>query len=505
MDIALRLLGEGGDLDARGVSVTEELLQRFLAAAPHDEHGDAVLTDADFSRATFLSTATFAGCVFRGDALFDGATFKDDAQFGQATFKQTAWFAEATFLDAWFSSATFSGDAVFSGATFKDDSGFASAIFEHIAWFNFATFKHVARFDDATFKDATRFEKSRFRGTVDFRRATFKQTRTVGPLLACRGLVLDGVLFKQPVRIEASTPGLCCHQAQFDGGVQFWLRWARVVLDDTYLANPSTLAGIPRLTDDGLAIEEQQLARAWRRLLTREISERPRLLSLQRADVAGLGLSKVELADCRFAGAHNLDKLRMEADVSLVAAPTRPGRDRRQVIAEERTWRAQHSSRWTAPLWPDWTGAAPEVLEPGQIAGLYRALQKGREDNHDEPGAADFYYGEMEMRRHARSSPASGNASSFAGGASRGRAERSILTVYWLVSGYGLRAWRALACLAAVIAGFAIAFHLIGFTTPPRPASYWTSLLYAFRATLSLTDNEVKLTAWAGCSRLCCG
>jgi hypothetical protein len=26
--------------------------------------------------------------------------------------------------------------------------------------------------------------------------------------------------------------------------------------------------------------------------------------------------------------------------------------------------------------------------------------------------------------------------------------------------------------------------------------SYWTSLLYAFRATLSLTDDEVKLTAW---------
>jgi hypothetical protein len=32
------------------------------------------------------------------------------------------------------------------------------------------------------------------------------------------------------------------------------------------------------------------------------------------------------------------------------------------------------------------------------IAGLYRALRKGREDARDEPGAADFYYGEMEMR-----------------------------------------------------------------------------------------------------------
>ena len=127
------------------------------------------------------------------------------------------------------------------------------------------------------------------------------------------------------------------------------------------------------------------------------------------------------------------------------------------------------------------------MLEAGQIAGLYRALRKGREDIKDEPGAADFYYGEMEMRRRARRTT---------GTASRGQAERGVLTAYWLVSGYGLRAWRALAGLAAITALFAVAFHLIGFTQPPRPVSYWTSLLYAFRATLSLTDTDVKLTAW---------
>jgi hypothetical protein len=92
----------------------------------------------------------------------------------------------------------------------------------------------------------------------------------------------------------------------------------------------------------------------------------------------------------------------------------------------------------------------------------------------------------MEMRRRARRG----------GEASRGRVERAILTAYWLVSGYGLRAWRALAWLAALIASFALAFHLIGFVRPPQPDSYWTSLLYAFRSTLSLADDEVKLTAW---------
>ena len=126
---------------------------------------------------------------------------------------------------------------------------------------------------------------------------------------------------------------------------------------------------------------------------------------------------------------------------------------------------------------------------------MYRALRKGREDVKDEPGAADFYYGEMEMRRLARR-PVNPIGAGRIGAASRGRVERWILTAYWLVSGYGLRAWRAVAGLAAVTALFAVAFHFVGFAVPPRPVSYWTSLLYAFRATLSLTDDQVKLTAW---------
>jgi hypothetical protein len=141
-------------------------------------------------------------------------------------------------------------------------------------------------------------------------------------------------------------------------------------------------------------------------------------------------------------------------------------------------------------------GGGPDgCVDPGQIAGLYRALRKGREDIKDEPGAADFYYGEMEMRRHAR--PLSGSTPDGQSGAiSRGQVERGILTAYWLVSAYGLRAARAVAALAVVTALLAVAFHLVGFAVPPRPVSYWTSLLYAFRATLSLTDDQVKLTAW---------
>jgi len=93
------------------------------------------------------------------------------------------------------------------------------------------------------------------------------------------------------------------------------------------------------------------------------------------------------------------------------------------------------------------------------LAASYRELRKGREDAKDEPGAADFYYGECEMRRHD-----SGTA----------KAERLILWAYWLLSGYALRAWRAFVALAAIIvfAGTVLAFW--GFPDPApsfRPAA----------------------------------
>ena len=76
------------------------------------------------------------------------------------------------------------------------------------------------------------------------------------------------------------------------------------------------------------------------------------------------------------------------------------------MIAEERAWRARPKRpdrsrrRWAAPRWPDWLERpARTCWTPGRSPGLYRALRKGREDVKDEPGAADFYYGEMEMRR----------------------------------------------------------------------------------------------------------
>ena len=549
---ALKVLGETGAIDARGVLITRVLLERVMAATRRGVNEEPLITDCQFRGATFSDAAMFGGVTFTGHAWFGGATFSDGADFRGATFSDDAEFTDVTFTgSAWFDRATFSSGAVFNGATFggytgferatfSDAADFRDATFSGEAWFDFgATFTGPARFDEATFSnkawfgeatfsaeagfggatfsdeawfvgatfsDEARFGEVIFERRASFARARFDRARQLGPLLAYRGLVLDDVQFAQPVQIEVSSNGVCCRRARFTGGVQFRLRWASVLLDDTDLAAPSILAGIPRLSSEELAQQEEQIVTTWQQELAGEISERPQLMSLRRANVAGLGLSNVSAADCRFAGAHNLDKLRLESDVSFAESRSllvwRGGWTwgGRQVIAEERTWRARPTRSghrlWMTPRWPDWLDEdRPEMLDPGQITGLYRALRKGREDAKDEPGAADFYYGEMEMRRLARR-PVHTVGGTRVGDASRGRVERWILTAYWLVSGYGLRAWRAVAWLAVVTALLAVAFHFAGFTVPPLPVSYWTSLLYAFRSTLSLTDNQVTLTAW---------
>jgi len=501
---ALKLVSETGTIDACGTPITSSLLEQVLAATPRGENGEPLIKGCRFDRATFQGTATFDRATFQGTATFDRATFSGDATFDQARFGGYVRFSKATFNgnvkfnksvfedeatfglavfrgSVAFDEARFGGGAWFSAARFGGGAWFAGAAFGSGAWFAESTFQSTATFDQATFSGDATFDGTTFKHSAGFDGVRFEQARQIGPLLAYRGLVLDNAQFAQPVQIEISSTGVCCRRARFPGGVQFRLRWARVVLDDTDLAAPSVLAGIPRLSSEELARREEQIARAWQRLLKDEISVRPQLLSLRRADVAGLGLSNVSAADCRFAGAHNLDKLRLESDVSFATAPSPVGLGGRggggrEVIAEERAWRVdpqradRSRRRWVDldPRWPGWLGDKPDVLDPGQIAGLCRALRKGREDVKDEPGAADFYYGEMEMRRHRPVN--SRNAGDQSSATVQGRVERGILTAYWLVSGYGLRASRALATLLLILALATVGFVHGGFASSTTTA-----------------------------------
>jgi hypothetical protein len=452
---------------------------------------------AGFTDATFQDNASFAKATFAENARFDRARFRHRANFGGASFGSGVSFRKAGFGQvAKFLSATFAGEASFRDAVFGDEAGFdearfgagisfrdtafgrlasfSRATFGDRAWFTGAGFEHGARFAAATFEGRSRFDKvtfagraafddSRFVGSVSFegaryddvsfRFAVFEQARRVGPLSATRMVTLDRASFSQLADFELGAPLLSLAGTRFQEGVNMRVEAGEVAFDSADFGGPSIV------------------------LAPRSAGEPARVVSLRGANVAQLTLSNLDLSACRFAGAHNLDGLRLEGEPRFGRAPGGFLGTRRQMLAEEQEWRAGREKRRRARRWgPPAAVVFPleklgriEQLKPESLASLYRGLRKGREDNADAPGAADFYYGEMEMRRHARE-----------GGS---RTERAILTLYWLVSGYGLRASRALVALLATIVVFALLFWSVGFD--PRP-TFTRSLLFSAGSTSSL-------------------
>jgi uncharacterized protein YjbI with pentapeptide repeats len=412
--------------------------------------------EADFSTARFEAEAGFGKVIFRGPARFHGAIFKahrtDTAASSNANDGNTPNFREATFQDAYFDEAIFEGSADFLEATFHGWAGFNKATFEQLAGFGGVQFRKQVGFDGTVFEDAAWFG-----GT------SFEQRVRLGPMRVGGELTLGKAVASQRFVLETEAQLLSCSQAEFAGGVLLQISGSDISLDNADLKAPSILVGTTQL-------------KGGRTEPTDPKTRMPRLISLRGADVGGLTISNVDLGPCRFAGAHNLDKLRIE-QCSFPLAPHGWRWTSRQTLAEEHHWRelqyvTSPNAEWFVRLGdhshgpPTEHGWYPstcrdsslpwceEVTQPAQIAGIYRSLRKGREDNRDEPGAADFYYGEMEMRRHA---------------ASWWSVEWMLLTLYWLVSGYALRAWRAFATLLLVLIIAAGLFSTVGFKPPDSP------------------------------------
>jgi uncharacterized protein YjbI with pentapeptide repeats len=531
---ALERIAEGGHLDARGVHVTASLLERVLAAAPSDAEGYPHLQRADFRRCRFEPDASFTRVRFEGRTRFDAARFDGTNELGGPDEpNESADFTEARFDGAvWFEAARFAGEARFAGASFAGATWFTSTRFRASGRFDDATFgadvsfhqaqfredAHLSRarftgdlsateatvgqdavFSEAAFDRATVFAGSRVGGIADFTRSAFTASRQLGPLAAGR-VLLGETVWHARARIQVVTTLVEGQGARFLDGVHIEVDRGRapsvgLELDGADLTAPSIVgqggpfAGL-RVGAGGDGDAETDL---------------PQLLSLRGADVAGLALSRVDLGRCLFDGAHNLDRLRTDAVRFAVPPPGR--RTRRDVIAEERLWRAAHAlgarsrDRWAPDIVPGPERTEPAVLRADQVAALYRSLRRGREALKDEPGAADLYYGEMEMRRQATSPRhPRGEQGSGRSRPATAAGEHLILTLYWLTSGYGLRAWRALAALSALVvaAGFVLtAWGLHDSGPPAERATLADALLISARAaTAVLAGPDARLTAF---------
>ncbi|WP_331752001.1 pentapeptide repeat-containing protein [Streptomyces sp. NBC_00829] len=421
----LAALAPDADIDHRGTPFSEDLLARLLDALRDPTTQHPTLGHARFDGAAFAGPARFGGAIFNHGASFDGATFTYAAWFNQATFSGIATFNQATFTYAvWFDGATFTGTAAFGGAAFTGNASFGSATFTGAVQFPGATFTRDVMFTGARFKDAP----------------------WLGPLVCGGAVRLGSAVFEAPVTMVIAARELWLTRTRFASTAALRLRHTEVDLSGTMLEYPITVAAEPAPFTGPLArpLSEEVLT-------GRDASVRVRNLS--GVDAAHLALTDVDLSECRFVGAVHLDQLRMDGRTTFARPPIGWHRrglvplrwSRRRTLVEEHHWRAAAAGHPAAGYEPSVREWQPEPYDlglaripgPETLAALYRQLRKALEDSKNEPGAADFYYGECEMRRHDRTGTL--------------WAERALLTVYWALAGYGLRASRALAWLAAAM------------------------------------------------------
>ncbi|MFE6131763.1 pentapeptide repeat-containing protein, partial [Streptomyces sp. NPDC056437] len=356
-------------------------------------------------------------------------------------------FDDVTFSDrADFSRAAFSGHAEFGGANFAGHAGFLRTEFSGPAGFGGATFTDYAEFGGATFTGHTEFGGATFLGDARFAGATFETAGHLGPLTCLGSLRLSRARFGGPVTLEAAAARVECQRTRWDSTAALRLRYATVDLSDAVFEYPLSITARP-----APFMAEGQLVGS---------DAGVRMASLQGADAAHLVLHDVNLSACLLSGTVHLDQLRLEGECPLVPAPSGFRRrglfpvwwTTRQTLAQEQYWRAaQGRAGWAA------APAGVEVVAPAGLAPVYRQLRKSLEDSKNEPDAADFYYGEMEMRRHDRKRPGP---------------ERALLALYWAVSGYGLRATRAVGCLLGAMAITVLVMMLWGLPMDdPKPAT----------------------------------
>ncbi|MEU5128398.1 pentapeptide repeat-containing protein [Streptomyces mobaraensis] len=458
-------LRPGARVDHRGTTFADDLLDALLGALYDEASGRAVVGHAAFEEALFRTGARFTGAVFPDGACFDGATFLGRADFNDAAFGDETSFRKASFLDhAWFHDARFTGHAGFGEARFRRDAGFSRARFPAGAGFARAAFHDSAHFSAARLAGEVCFREADFHGDcyfgatvfhdgVTFRGAAFRTAPALGPL-ACRGtLDLSWTRFLGTTTLEAAAGFVDCRKSSWASGAALRLRYATVDLVDVIAEQALSVTAHPRAFlsgADGCRPFEEVVASG---------DPGVRVRSLSGSDAANLALNDLDLSSCLFGGALHLDRLGLEGCCVFARTPVRrlpllPVRRwaPRQVLAEEHHWRAARGSRGWTPA-PEGVGVRP----PAALASTYRQLRTSLENGRNHPGAGDFHYGEMEMRRHS-------------GERTDGR--RTLLLLYWAVSGYALRVGRTLLWLLATTLATVAAVALWGLPPePPRAAT----------------------------------
>lgn len=451
----------------------------------------AVLGDgALFSGAEFRGIADFSGAQISHGATFLGTVFRDRALFADTRFGRKTNFTRTNFgIGSQFTDSVFGDEVRFSQASFSDRCGFQRSFFAGLLLFDNVTFgtdfsfsetrvEGESRWDWCRFGDRAGFVEARFVGRAAFYGAQFAPDSQLGPIVASAQVVLVGATLFRPRVMQLSAPEIVASRLSLPNGARLQIRWAEVDLSDCHFVGPTTVSTLHRPASAHGEMIDRNTVAPWRE------PWRARLVSLVSSDLSNLVLTDVDLAACHFMHASNMDKLKLEGSTNFAPAPRSMGwRFPREALAEEHEWRASRSHRLAAlrnrgwypaiaqPRLPRGRGRALSIAGPSSLSGMYRSLRKSREDSNNEPGAADFYCGEMEMRRL---------------GAPVLSAERLILKLYQVVAGYGLRATVPVLLTIALILGASGFLLAEGYSRTAAPTSYGASVVQTTEAVMSV-------------------
>lgn len=443
-------------------------------------------SEAGFARVTFASSARFHGARFGARANFTesrfaayadfgGAHFGDKFQMVKVSFMASPFFVGASFgararLTHWhvggdlnMRSTHFLGDVSLHGADVEGDAILKNASFDGLVDVGSVNIGGSAYFGSISLNLADRFGPLRAAGRIDLRAAIVRSPCALN--VSGSEVELSDIRFLAPARITIGSGEVFLERLESD---------SRLVVT----------------TPEPVGVRYPP----------------PRLLSVRAADLAGVLISGLDVRALRFEGAEGIDGLRIESGATFADAPRGP-RTHREAIAEEHAMRAGQccGDDWYPKECQSRSGLSHSRVGRAELARIYRGLRKAREDARDAPGAADFYYGEMEMRRleaRARLSqwhgfgPLALHAGTYL-----------LLELYRIFGGYGVRPSRplllfvALAVAAAACVDCGNLLHQAALSAGDEtrqvvaPADFEQSLVFVLRSALLLPTGTAVVAA----------
>jgi uncharacterized protein YjbI with pentapeptide repeats len=431
------------------VDAFKEVLESKLAQKDYNFSGTVFPEGtSDFRGFEFDADVRFSGATFVGRADFRGAHFNgDDTIFSEATFngEHTSFWLARFRGDAHFSKAQFKGDTVFEEVLFSGDANFSEALFKG-AWTGFS---------DAQFRGMlTLFSNAQFSGKITtFRRAYFSGKKT-------------DFLEAEAVFSEVNFSGEETYfsNAQFRGDARF--SKAQFNSGETDFGQASFSKDVDfnaatfseKVVFEGTTANLVFASQAWVRFDGSRIDS-PELLTFKTVLLhpgwfINADVRKVDFTDVKWYGMPSGPKGTLDAEISFLL-------EKRRDIESPHTLLAQSCRR----------------------------LSANAEENREYPLANEFHYWSMDAVRKESWSHFKGlTLESLAKTETRCDIRKHfglVTTLYWALSGYGVRAGRALGVLVVVWAVFAILYMLLG---PPElrvfsPEVWWLpSILAGFPA-----------------------